>query len=68
MKSLKSFWVYILHSKVIAYVPNIVVKYVLVQPDTKGRRGRWIVKILEFDIEIRPTKLIKGLGLAHFLA
>ena len=57
-----------MHSKVIAYVPNIVVKDVLVQPDTKGRSGRWIVKILEFDIEIRPTRIIKGQSLARLLA
>ena len=68
VKALKSFRVYILHSKIIAYVPNIVVKDVLMQPDTEGKRGRWIAKILEFDIEIKPTKLIKGQGLAHLMA
>ena len=52
----------------IAYVPNIAVKDVLVHPDTEGKRGRWIAKILEFDLEIRPTKLIKGQGLACLLA
>ena len=67
MKALKSFRVYILHSKIIAYVPNIVVKDVLMQPDTEGKRGRWIAKILEFDIEIKPTKLIKGQGLARLM-
>ena len=49
-------------------MPNIAVKNVLVQPDTEGKRGRWIAKILEFDLEIRLTKLIKGQGLAHLLA
>ena len=67
VKSLKSFRVYIMHSKVIAYVPNIAVKYVLVQPNTEGKRGRWIAKILEFDLEIKPTKLIKDQGLARLL-
>lgn len=68
VKSLKSFRVYILHSNVIAYVPNIAVKDVLVQPTTERKRGRWIAKIMEFDLEIRPTKLIKGQGLARLLA
>ena len=53
VKSLKYFRVYILHSKVIAYVANIAIKDVLVQSDTEGKRGRWIAKILEFDLEIR---------------
>ena len=52
VKALKAFRIYIVHSKVIAFVPNIVVKDVLLQPDIEGKRGKWIAKILEFDIEI----------------
>jgi hypothetical protein len=44
------------------------VKDILIQPDIDGRRGKWIAKILEFDLEIKPTKLIKGQGLAKLLA
>jgi hypothetical protein len=68
VKALKSFRVYVLHSKVIAYVPSASVKDILVQPDIDGKRSKWIAKILEFDLEIRPTKLIKGQGLAKLLA
>jgi hypothetical protein len=60
--------VYILQSKVIAYVPATVVKEILIQPDIDGRRSRWIAKILEFDLEIKPTKLVKGQGLSKLLA
>jgi hypothetical protein len=60
VKSLKAFRVYVLHSKVIAYVPSASVKNILIQPDIDGRRGKWIAKILEFDLEIKPTKLVKG--------
>jgi hypothetical protein len=68
VKALKSFRVYVLHSKVITYVPSASVKEILVQPDIDGKRSKWIAKILEFDLEIRPTKLIKGQGLAKLLA
>jgi hypothetical protein len=68
VKALKAFRVYVLHSKVIAYVPSASVKDILVQPDIDGRRGKWIAKILEFDLEIKPTKLVKGQGLAKLLA
>jgi hypothetical protein len=68
VKALKAFRVYVLHSKVTAYVPSTSVKDILVQPDIDGRRSKWIAKILEFDLEIRPTKLIKGQGLAKLLA
>jgi hypothetical protein len=68
VKALKAFRVYVLHSKVTTYVPSASVKDILVQPDIDGKRGRWIAKILEFDLEIKPTKLVKGQGLAKLLA
>ena len=43
-------------------------KDVLTQPDSEGKRGRWIAKIMEYDVDIRPTKLVKGQGLAKLLA
>lgn len=67
IQSLKAFRTYVLHSHITAYVPNHVVKIILTQPDTDGRRGRGIAKILEFDLEIKTTKLVKGQGLAKLL-
>jgi hypothetical protein len=68
VKSLKAFRTYVLHSKIIAYVSSSSVKDILVQPDNDGRRGRWLAKIQEFDLEVKPTKIIKGQGLAKLLA
>ena len=68
MKALKAFRIYVLHSKVTTYVPSSSVKDILVQPDIDGRRAKWIEKIMEFDLEIKPTKLVKGQGLAKLLA
>jgi hypothetical protein len=68
VKSLKAFRVYILHSKVIAFVPSSSVKDVLVQPDIDGKRSKWIARLIEFDVEIKPAKLVKGQGLAKLLA
>ena len=58
---------YILNSHTIAYVPSIVVKDILSQ-DPDGKRGKWIAVILEYDLEIKPTKLIKVQGLAQLRA
>jgi hypothetical protein len=44
------------------------VKDMLVQPDNKGKRGKWITNLLEYDVELKPTKLIKGQGLARLFA
>jgi ribonuclease HI len=68
VKALKAFRTYVLHSKIIAYVPTNAIKDILVQPDSDGRRGRWLAKIQEFDLEVKPTKLVKGQGLARLLA
>jgi hypothetical protein len=67
VKTLKDFKIYVLHSNVITYIPLASVKDILIQPDIDGRRRKWISKILEFDLEIRPTKLVKGQGLARML-
>ena len=67
VKALKDYRVYILHSHIIAYVPSTVVKDIFSQ-DPYGERGKWIATILEYDLEIKPTKLIKGQGLAKLMA
>jgi len=45
VKALKYFRVYILHSRITAYVPSNTLKEILNQPDTDGKRGKWITKI-----------------------
>eukprot|EP00253_Pinus_taeda_P015822 PITA_15822 len=68
VKAIKDFIIYILYSHMIAYVPNAVVKDILTQEGLEGKRGKWITSILEYDIEIKPTKLIKGQGLAKLMS
>jgi hypothetical protein len=68
VKCLKDFQTYVLHSKISSYVPKNAIKVILVQPDGDGRRGRWLDKIQEFDLEVKPTKLVKGQGLTRILA
>ena len=67
VKSLKEFRFYVLHSHIISYVPSIVVKGILTQPNPKKKRSKLIVVLLEYDIEMNPTKLIKGQGLEKMM-
>jgi hypothetical protein len=67
VKAIKYFRVFILHSHTISYVMNIVVKDILTQDNLDGKRGKWNAIILEYDIEIKHTKLIKGQGLAKLM-
>ena len=48
--ALKYLRTYVLHSKIISYVPTNAIKDILVQLDSDGRRGRWLAKIEEFDL------------------
>ena len=68
IKYLKTFRIYILHAKVIAYVPLAAVKDVLTRPNLDGKRAKWIAKLIEFDVEVKPTKLVNGLGLDKLMA
>jgi hypothetical protein len=52
VKALKSFKVYILHYKIIVYVPSSNVKDMLVQLDSEGKRGKWIENISEYYVEL----------------
>ena len=49
-----------LQSQIIAHVPNSSMKDVLLQTDVEGKRGKWIEKIQEYDLDIKSTKLVKG--------
>jgi len=68
VQALKYFQVYVLHSHIIVYVPDATVKEIMSQPDVDGRRGRWIEKLLEYDLEVKPTKLVRGRGMEKFMA
>lgn len=68
VKYLKDFRAYLIHSHEIAYVPNSIVKDILTQLDPYGIRGKLIDVLLEYDLEIKPTKLVKGQGLSKLMA
>ena len=68
IKSLKAFRIYILNEKVLSYVTLATVKDVLTHPDIDGKWTKWISKLIEFDIEVNPTKLVKGQGLDKLMA
>ena len=55
------------YSKIIGYVPHAANKDIMPQQDWLGIRGKWVSKIQEYDLEIKPAKLIKGQGLANML-
>ena len=67
VKYLKHFITYIGYSNVVGNVPHSAVKDTLSQQDCLGIRGKWVSKIREYDLEIKPTKLIEGQKLAKMM-
>ena len=59
-KAVKHFRSYILknHTKVI--VPHLVVRSLFTQQEMGERRGNWMAVVQEFDLDIKPIKLVKG--------
>ena len=66
VKGLAHFRPYFWNLCIIAYVPHPMVKEILVQ-ECNGTKGRWITNIQEYGLEVRPTKLVRGQGLARLM-
>jgi len=64
VKSLKHFRIYVRYNKIKIYVTYVENKDVLSQQDCLGTRGKWVSKIQKYDLEIKPTNIIKGQCLA----
>jgi len=59
---------YILNSHDISYIPSSLVKILLNQQLREGKWANWMEKIQEYDIEIKTSKVVKGLGLCKVIA
>jgi hypothetical protein len=40
----------------------------MIQPNNDGRRGKWLAKIQDYDLEVKPSKMVKGQGLEKLLS
>jgi hypothetical protein len=67
-KVVKHFLLYILkfHTKVIS--PHPSVRSLLIQKEPEDKRGSWLTSLQRYDLEIKPTKLVKGQGLCQLAA
>ena len=62
-KDVKHFQPYLLRSHTKFIVPHLMVRYLLIQKDPIDRRGNKLTSLQECDLQIKPTKLVKGQGL-----
>ncbi|GKV11259.1 hypothetical protein SLEP1_g22525 [Rubroshorea leprosula] len=59
---------YLLYSEVFVVSKTDVIKYMLSRPLLRGRIGKWILALTEFNLRYLPQKAVKGQALANFLA
>lgn len=67
-KEIKHFRPFLLktHTKIIVLFP--VVRNLLVQKDVGEKRANWVTALQEYDAEIKPANIVKGLGFFKMLA
>lgn len=68
VKAIKNFRFYILNSYNVVLVPDTTIKLILTQQEFGTKRGNWIAKIQEYDLDIKPTKIVRGKGLCQLIA
>jgi len=68
MKGLKKFKHYVSHNRIFVFTIHQDVRNYVIQGDLGEGKIGWITKIMEYDIEIKPTKLIRGRALYENIA
>ena len=67
-KVVKHLCPYLLRSHTKIIVPPSAVREFLIQKELGDQRGNWLTTLQEYDLEIKPTKLVKGQGLCKLTA
>ncbi|KAH9295059.1 hypothetical protein KI387_038647 [Taxus chinensis] len=68
IRSLKKFKHLVSNNKIQLLVSHAGVKDFLLNKDLNEKRAGWITRVMEYDIEIKVTKLVCGKGLCEQLA
>ncbi|KAK1683852.1 hypothetical protein QYE76_044700 [Lolium multiflorum] len=58
----------LLTAEIIVICKSDVVKHMLSAPVLKGRLGKWMLALSEFDLRYQPAKAVKGQALADLIA
>ena len=67
-KAVKHFHPYLLKSRTKVIVPYPSVRNLLVQKDLGEKRAPWMTALQEYDLDIKPSTVVKGQGLCKLAA
>ncbi|XP_058192046.1 uncharacterized protein LOC131309425 [Rhododendron vialii] len=59
---------YMLSSTVHVIAQTYIIKYILTRPILRGKQGKWLLSLIEYDLQYVPQKAVKGQALADFVA
>ena len=59
-KAMKHFHPYLLKARTKVIIPHPAVRALFMQKEMGEQRGNWITVLQEFDLEIKPTKIVWG--------
>jgi len=60
MKGLKKFKHYVSQNTILIYTIHLDVRNYIIQGELGEEKASWITKIMECNVEIKPTKLVRG--------
>ena len=66
-KSIKHFKPFLIKSHTKVMVSHPLIKIFLIQKDLGDKRENWVTTLQEYDLEIKPTKIVRGQGLCKLL-
>ena len=58
----------LLSAEIIVICKSDVIKHMLSAPVLRGRLGKWMFALSEFDLRYQPAKAVKGQALADLIA
>ena len=67
-KVVKQFRPCILKKRTKVIVPHLAVQSLFVQKELGERRGNWVISLQEYNLEFKPTTIVKGQGLCKLMA
>ena len=67
-KVVKQFRPYILKNQTKVVVPHPAIQNLYVQKELGERRGNWVTTLHEYDLEFKPTTIIRGQGICKLMA
>ena len=64
-KSVKHYRPYLLKLSTKVIVPYTTIRNVLIQKELGEKRAHWMTALQEYDLEIKPAKIVRGQGLCQ---